>query len=49
MGVIVQRMIDARMGGVLFTRSPTDADALAIEWVVAIRASSWPGPSSPSA
>jgi phosphohistidine swiveling domain-containing protein len=33
MGVIVQRMIDAAMGGVLFTRSPTDADALAIEYV----------------
>jgi phosphohistidine swiveling domain-containing protein len=33
MGVIVQRMIDATMGGVLFTRSPTNQDALAIEWV----------------
>jgi phosphohistidine swiveling domain-containing protein len=33
MGVIVQRMIDAAMGGVLFTRSPTNDDALAIEYV----------------
>jgi pyruvate,water dikinase len=33
MGVIVQRMIDATMGGVLFTRSPTDVEALAIEYV----------------
>lgn len=33
MGVIVQRMIDATMGGVLFTRSPTDVDAMAIEHV----------------
>ncbi|HLT39690.1 MAG TPA: PEP/pyruvate-binding domain-containing protein [Enhygromyxa sp.] len=33
MGVIVQRMIDAAMGGVLFTRSPTEGEALAIEYV----------------
>lgn len=33
MGVIVQRMIDATMGGVLFTRSPNHAHALAIEYV----------------
>lgn len=33
MGVIVQRMIDATMGGVLFTRAPCDANLLAIEYV----------------
>lgn len=33
MGVVVQRMIDPAMGGVLFTRSPTDVDAIAIEYV----------------
>ncbi|MFV8753665.1 PEP/pyruvate-binding domain-containing protein [Nannocystaceae bacterium ST9] len=33
MGVIVQRMIDPARGGVLFTRSPSDPEAIAIEYV----------------
>ncbi len=33
MGVVVQRMIDATLGGVLFTRSPSDPDAQLIEYV----------------
>ena len=33
MGVVIQRMIDATLGGVLFTRSPTDVDSIAIEYV----------------